>query len=89
MQEGDFMIYDSRCLVLFYENFETDYKYTPLGKISNTAGSKETLGIGTVSVSFQIGNTSETVQDFVNDNSFNFETKTVTLNSARHKKHNF
>lgn len=64
------MIYDSRCLVLFYENFETNYKYTPLGKISNTAGLKETLGTDTVSVSFQTGNASETVQDSVNDNFF-------------------
>lgn len=82
IQEGDLMIYDDRCLVLFYEGFETNYKYTPLGKISDTAGLKEALGADMASISFQTGNTSETVQTFANDNSFNFETKTVTLNSG-------
>ena len=82
IHEGDLLIYDSKCLVLFYENLETRYKYTPLGKISDTAGLKEALGAGTVSVSFSINDMTDTAQTSVNDVSFNFETKTVTLNSG-------
>ena len=82
IHEGDLLIYDSKCLVLFYENLETRYKYTPLGKISDTAGLKEALGAGTVSVSFNINDMTDTAQTSVNDVSFNFETKTVTLNSG-------
>jgi len=31
MQAGDFMLYGSDCLVLFYESFQTDIKYTRIG----------------------------------------------------------
>lgn len=79
---GDLMIYDSKCLVLFYESFETPYQYTPLGRISDTAGLKEALGMGAVSISFQSDNTPNAAQAPANDISFNFETKTVTLNSG-------
>lgn len=82
IHEGDLLIYDSKCLVLFYENFETTYQYTALGKISDTAGLKEALGAGTVTISFQTKNTTDTAQASINDISFNFETKTVTLNSG-------
>ena len=80
---GDLLIYDSKCLVLFYESFETTYQYTPLGKISDTSGLKEALGTGTAAISFQpTENTLDTAQTSTNDISFNFETKTVTLNSG-------
>ena len=82
IHEGDLLIYDSKCLVLFYENLETRYKYTPLGKISDIADLKEALGAGTVSVSFNTNDMTDTAQTSVNDVSFNFETKTVTLNSG-------
>lgn len=82
IQEGDLMIYDSKCLVLFYESFETSYPYTPLGKISDTAGLKEALGTGTASILFQTKNISDTAKASANDISFDFETKTVTLNSG-------
>lgn len=82
IHEGDLLIYDSKCLVLFYENFETTYQYTALGKISDTAGLKEALGAGTITISFQTKNTTDMAQASANDISFNFETKTVTLNSG-------
>lgn len=82
IHEGDLLIYDSKCLVLFYESFETTYQYTALGKISDTAGLKEALGAGTATISFQAKNTVDTAQASANDISFNFETKTVTLNSG-------
>lgn len=31
MQAGDLMLYGSDCLVLFYESFQTDIKYTRIG----------------------------------------------------------
>lgn len=82
IHEGDLLIYDNKCLVLFYESFETAYQYTPLGRISDTAGLKEALGTGTVSVSFQAEGTPDMAQISGNDISFDFETKTVTLNSG-------
>ena len=81
IHEGDLLIYDSKCLVLFYESFETTYQYTPLGKISDTAGLKEALGTGTAAISFQTAeNTTDTVQISANDISFNFETKIIKEN---------
>ncbi len=79
---GDLLIYDSKCLVLFYENCETTYQYTTLGKISDTAGLKEALGTGTATISFQTENITDTAQTSASDISFNFDTKTVTLNSG-------
>lgn len=54
IQVGDFMLYGSDCLVLFYESFSTSYRYTPLGRIDDPAGLSEALGTGNVQVSFQI-----------------------------------
>lgn len=82
IHEGDLLIYDSKCLVLFYESFETAYQYTPLGRISDTAGLKKALGRGTVSVSFQAENTLDMTQTLENATSFDFEIKTMTLNSG-------
>lgn len=79
---GDLLIYDSKCLVLFYESFETTYQYTTLGKISDTTGLKEALGKDTATISFQTENTTDTAQTSANDISSNFEAKTVTLNSG-------
>ncbi len=79
---GDLLIYDSKCLVLPYESFETTYQYTTLGKISDTAGLKEALGTGTAAISFQTENTTDAAQTSPNDISFDFGTKTVTLNSG-------
>lgn len=79
---GDLLIYDSKCLVLPYESFETTYQYTTLGKISDMAGLKEALGTGTAAISFQTENTTDAAQTSPNDISFDFGTKTVTLNSG-------
>lgn len=54
VHEGDLLIYDSKCLVLFYESFETNYRYTLLGKITDVDGLKEALGSGTAVISFQV-----------------------------------
>ena len=63
IHEGDLLIYDSKCLVLFYESFETTYQYTSLGKISDTAGLKEALGTGKATILFQMENTPNTARE--------------------------
>ncbi|MDO4302061.1 MAG: cyclophilin-like fold protein [Clostridia bacterium] len=50
---GDLMLYGNDCLVLFYDSFNTSYRYTPLGKIDNTDGLADALGRGNVSVTFR------------------------------------
>lgn len=54
IRNGDLMLYGSDCLVLFYEDFSTVYRYTPLGRVDNPAGLAGALGGGNVTVTFQI-----------------------------------
>lgn len=49
---GDIMLYGASCLVLFYEDFNTSYRYTPLGYIEDPDGLAKALGAGAVTVSF-------------------------------------
>ena len=44
------MLYGSDCLVIFYENFDTPYSYTRIGKIDNVDNLKDVLGNGNVNV---------------------------------------
>lgn len=50
---GDLMLFGSDCLVLFYESFETSYRYTPIGQILDPKGLKEALGKKSVVVHFE------------------------------------
>lgn len=51
--EGDLMLYGSSCLVLFYETFSSGYSYTKIGHIENTAGLKNALGSGNVTIKYE------------------------------------
>ncbi|PPS21904.1 hypothetical protein DJ52_08065 [Brachyspira murdochii] len=52
IKTGDFLLYGNNCIVLFYESFRTSYSYTRLGYIENTESLKETLGSGSVEITF-------------------------------------
>lgn len=45
---GDIMLYGSDCLVLFYDNFNTNYSYTRIGKIDNPENLKKLVGNGNI-----------------------------------------
>ena len=47
VQKGDVMLFGSDCLVIFYDSFETEFKYTKIGHIDNLGD----LGNGNVDVS--------------------------------------
>lgn len=49
---GDIMLFGSDCLVIFYEDFTTNYSYTPIGRIINSEGLKEALGASSIVVAF-------------------------------------
>ena len=80
IEAGDIMLYGSKCIVIFYESFESSYSYTRIGKISDPEGLKDALGRGSVTVTFKSGG-KETSSD-ASGGAFDFETKTVKLNSG-------
>lgn len=55
---GDLMLFGSDCLVLFYKDFSTTYRYTKIGQVEDTTGLAKSLGEGSVQVTFQMPNPS-------------------------------
>lgn len=53
IRAGDLMLYESNCVVLFYNDFRTNESYTRLGKIENPDGLAELLGNGNVHIKFE------------------------------------
>lgn len=47
---GDVMLYQGDTLVIFYESFDSQYRYTKIGTLTNTDGLKSALGRGTVQI---------------------------------------
>ena len=54
IKEGDIMLYGKNCLAVFYENFDTNYQYTPIGYVEEVSGFSQALGKGTVKVVLKI-----------------------------------
>jgi hypothetical protein len=46
------MLYGSNTLVVFYENFDSTYSYTRIGRIADSADLARTLGPGSSRISF-------------------------------------
>jgi hypothetical protein len=53
IETGDFKLYGSNTLVVFYKSFATSYSYTPLGRIDDTSGLTAALGAGNGIVKFE------------------------------------
>ncbi len=56
IKTGDIMLWGDNCLVLFYEDFSTSYRYTKIGYIENPAGFPSTVGTDDVTVEIEIEN---------------------------------
>lgn len=54
IQAGDIMLFDSSCVVLFYDSFDTPYSYTRIGRVKDPSGLKEAVGEGDCQVSFSL-----------------------------------
>lgn len=48
IEKGDVMLFGDNCLVIFYQSFDTSYRYTKIGHIDNL----EDLGNGSITVKF-------------------------------------
>jgi hypothetical protein len=54
IQAGDLLLYGNNVLVLFYESFSTPYRYTRIGKVTDTSGLSKALGTGNCQVKFEL-----------------------------------
>lgn len=51
INSGDIMLYGDDCLVLFYDTFHTNYRYTKIGKLDNSNNIKNIVGNGNINIS--------------------------------------
>lgn len=54
IKTGDLMLFGSECFVLFYEDFNTSYRYTKIGYIENSEKLKNILGNKNVEIKFNL-----------------------------------
>ena len=53
IKSGDIMLFGDDSLVVFYKDFKTTYSYTRIGHIENAADLEQTLGRGSVTITFE------------------------------------
>lgn len=53
IHQGDVMLYNSNCIVVFYKSFKTSYKYTRIGHIENFSSAANKLGKGNVTITLK------------------------------------
>lgn len=54
IKNGDILLFQQNCLVLFYQNYQTNYSYTRLGYLENPEDLQKIVGNKSVEVKFQI-----------------------------------
>lgn len=63
IEVGDILLYGTDCIVLFYDTFSSGYSYTHIGKLTDTKGLKDAVGIGKANVVFSLTPTSTNLSD--------------------------
>ena len=53
IKSGDIMLFGDDSLVVFYKDFKTTYSYTRIGHIENATDLEQTLGRGSVTITFE------------------------------------
>lgn len=54
IRTGDVLLYGNDTLVVFYKTFRSNYSYTPIGRITDSAGLAQALGPGDPRVTFTV-----------------------------------
>lgn len=52
IHSGDLMLFGNNCLVLFHDDFTTNYSYTPIGHLENVENLASILGSGSITIEF-------------------------------------
>jgi hypothetical protein len=52
IRKGDVLLYGNDTLVVFYETFQSNYSYTPIGRVEENAGLAQALGPGDPRITF-------------------------------------
>lgn len=55
IRKGDLMLYSSHCIVLFYKDFDTTYRYTRIGHVDSFDSIADSLGRGNITITLKNG----------------------------------